>query len=241
MYFRKSYNNLGGNKVKNLRKSTKPSINFAADDVWAAACAAQRINGDYVKLVTSYVTNEEILPNSLQTPAKQTNRMIMDRLLADQSAITEADREQAQAVRSYFKGFTFKILQGKFLSEFENNAMVIANRDVIESNYDIAVIASLPSSYERGVKRDNDARKLSNATGGHIGNVGDKVRVNLEVVRSSFSQQYNVYFISGITTEDQALFFSFKQPIEPGKLITAEGTVKRHGENTTQLNRVKVK
>ena len=224
-----------------MARYQRPVLNLVADDVWAAACAAQRINGDYVKMVTSYATNDEILPNSLQTPAKQTNRMIMDRLLADQSEITEGDREHAQVVRSYYKGLTFKILQGKRLSEFENNAMVFANRDVIESNYEIAVIASLPSCHERAVKRDNDVRKLENATGGHIGSVGQKVKVNVEVVRSSFSQQYNVYFISGVTTDNQAVFFSYKQAIDSGKLIIAEGTVKRHGENTTQLNRVKVK
>ena len=155
--------------------------------------------------------------------------------------VTEESATIADKIIQYYKGLTFKILQGKRLSEFENNAMVFANRDVIESNYEIAVIASLPSCHERAVKRDNDVRKLENATGGHIGSVGQKVKVNVEVVRSSFSQQYNVYFISGVTTDNQALFFSYKQPIDAGKLIIAEGTVKRHGENTTQLNRVKVK
>lgn len=237
MYFRKSYNNLSRGNIVRKQKNT---LSFPAIDVWAAACGAQRINGDYVKLVTSYATNDEILPNSLQNPVKETNRMVMDRLLNDTSLITEEDRNQAELVRNYYKGLTFKILQGKRLSEFENNAMVFANRDVIESNYEIAVIASLPSSYERSVKRDNDSRKLENARGGHIGNVGDKVKVNVEVVRSSFSQQYNTYFISGVTTDDQAVFFSYKQPIDSGKLIVAHGNVKRHGENTTQLNRVKV-
>jgi hypothetical protein len=237
MYFRKSYNNLSRGNIVRKQKNT---VSFPAVDVWAAACGAQRINGTYVKMVTSYATNEEILPNSLQTPAKETNRMIMDRLLHDTSLITSEDRTQAELVRNYYKGLTFKILQGKKLSEFDNNAMVFANRDVIESNYDIAVIASLPASYQRAVKRDNDVRKLENASGGHIGTVGQKVTVNVEVVRSSFSQQYNVYFISGVTTDDQAVFFSYKEPIDSGKLIVAQGTVKRHGENTTQLNRVKV-
>jgi hypothetical protein len=43
-----------------------------------------------------------------------------------------------------------------------------------------------------------------------------------------------------LTTDDQAVFFSHKNGIDAGKLIIAEGTVKRHGENITQLNRVKV-
>jgi len=223
-----------------MARYQRPVLNLDADTVWSAACAAQRINGEYVKAVTSYVTNEDILPESDQTPPKEINRDIINRLVADPSQITDADRVQAEAVRKYYKGFTFKILQGKMLSEFDNNAMVIANRDVIEANYDVAVIASLPASYERAVKRDNLNRKIESASGGFVGRVGDKVNLTIEVVRSVFSQQWNVFFITGITKDDQPVFFSYREAIPTGKSIVAQGTVKAHRDNTTQLNRVKV-
>lgn len=210
-----------------MARYQRPVLNLQADDVWSAACAAQRINGSYLKYIEEGKTGE-------------TNRQMIDRFLADTNLITQADREQGELVRKYYKGLTFKILQGKKLNDFDNTAMVIANRDVIENTYDVAVIASLPSCYERAVARDNINRKLENARGGLIGRVGDKVKINVEVVRSTFSQQWMTYFISGVTTDDQAVFFSYKQPIDAGKLIIAEGTVKRHGENITQLNRVKV-
>ena len=223
-----------------MARYQRPVLNLDADIVWSAACAAQRINGEYVKAVTSYVTNEDILPESEQTPPKEINRDIINRLVADPSQITDADRVQAEAVRKYYKAFTFKILQGKMLSEFDNNAMVISNRDVIESNYDVAVIASLPASYERAVKRDNLNRKIDSASGGFVGRVGDKVKLTVEVVRSVFSQQWNVFFITGITTDDQPVFFSYRETIPTGKTIVAQGTVKAHRDNTTQLNRVKL-
>ena len=210
-----------------MARYQRPVINLQATDVWAAACAAQRINGAYLKIVEEGKNTE-------------TNRQIMDNFIANTDLITEADREQGELVRTYYKGLTFKILQGKKLNDFDNTAMVIANRDVIESTYDVAVIASLPSCYERAVKRDTINRKLETASGGLVGRVGQKVKVNVEVVRSNYSQQYGVYFVSGVTTDDQAVFFSYRNGIEPGKLIIAEGTVKRHGENITQLNRVKV-
>jgi len=223
-----------------MARYQRPVLNLDADTVWSAACAAQRINGEYVKAVTSYVTNEDILPESEQTPPKEINRDIINRLVADPSLITDADRVQAEAVRKYYKAFTFKILQGKMLSEFDNNAMVISNRDVIESNYDVAVIASLPASYERAVKRDNLNRKIDSASGGFVGRVGDKVKLTVEVIRSVFSQQWNVFFITGITTDDQPVFFSYRETIPTGKTIVAQGTVKAHRDNTTQLNRVKL-
>lgn len=227
-----------------MARYQRPVLNLDADTVWSAACAAQRINGEYVKMVTSYATSDEVLSNSLEQAAspetKRTNRQLIDMLLADPSLITDADRVQAEAVRKYYKAFTFKILQGKMLSEFDNNAMVIANRDVIEATYDIAVIASLPASYERAVKRDSLNRKIDSASGGFVGRVGDKVKLTVEVVRSVFSQQWNVFFITGITTDDQPVFFSYREAIPTGKSIVAQGTVKAHRDNSTQLNRVKI-
>ena len=214
-----------------MARYQKPVLNLVADDVWSAACAAQRINGRYIKNLIDIAEGQDAA----------TNRILIDQHLANPSFITEADREQGQLVRKYYKALTFKILQGKKLNDFENNAMVIANRDVIESSYDIAVIASLPSCYERAVKRDNMNRKLESATGGFIGHIGDKVQVSVEVVRSVFSQQWNVFFISGVTSNDQAVFFSYKQQILAGTIIVAQGTVKAHRDNSTQLNRVKVK
>lgn len=214
-----------------MARYQRPVLNLNADDVWSAACAAQRINGAYVKNIADVAEGQNA----------ETNRQIVERFVANTSLITQADRDQAELVRKYYKGFTFKILQGKKLNEFDNNAMVIANRDVIGSNYDLAVIASLPSCYERSVKRDNMNRKLESATGGYIGRVGDKVQVSVEVVRSVFSQQWNVFFVSGVTSNDQAVFFSYKQQILAGTIIVAQGTVKAHRDNSTQLNRVKVK
>ncbi len=210
-----------------MARYVRPVLNLQADDVWAAACAAQRINGAYLKTIEEGKNTE-------------TNRQIMDNFIANTDLITDADREQGQLVRTYYKGFTFKILQGKKLNEFDNIAMVIANRDVIESTYDIAVIASLPSCYVRAIKREADNLKLENASGGFVGKIGDKVKITIEVIRSVYSQQYGIYFVSGVTVDDQAVFFSFKQAIDSGKIIIAEGTVKSHRGNNTQLNRVKI-
>ena len=210
-----------------MARYQRPVLNLQASDVWAAACAAQRINGAYLKTIEDGKNTE-------------TNRQIVDNFLANTDLISQADREQGETVRRYYKGLTFKILQGKKLNDFDNTAMVIANRDVIESNYDVAVIASLPSCYERAVKRDNVNGRIDGARGGFVGSVGDKVKLNIEVVRSVFSQQWGVYFVTGITPEDQVVFFSQRDAIPAGKLVIAQGTVKAHRDNSTQLNRVKV-
>ena len=215
------------------RTNTKKVVlNLNADDVWAAACQAQRTNGAYVKL--SVLTEDDKSQNKLS------NRQIIESLMVDTTLITDESREEGKKVRAFYQAFTFKILQGKQLSEFDNNAMLIANREVITGTYDLAVIASLPSCYERGVKRQTVDQRINFATGGLIGTVGKKVSTSVEVLRSVFSQTYNVNFVTGINSDDQVVFFAYKKDLEAGKMYDIYGTVKGHRDNTTQLNRVKV-
>jgi hypothetical protein len=118
--------------------------------------------------------------------------------------------------------------------------MLIANRDTIDTNFDIAILTSLPSSYERGIKRQTVDQRISFAKGGVIGRVSDKVSPTIEVLKSFYSQQWNTNYVTGITSDDQVLFFAFKQPLEVGKMYDLYGTVKAHRDNVTQLNRVKI-
>ena len=213
-------------------KTQQVVVNHNADDVWSAACAAQRINGSYIKLA--------MISESDPATTKLSNRMIVEQLLADPFNITDEDREQAVKVRSFYQALTFKILQGKKLNDFDNNAMVLANRDVISSNYDLAVIASLPGCYERGVVRQSADQRINFANGGYIGKINDKVKLTIEVLKSVYSQKWMTNYVTGITSDDQVVFFAFKEALDIGKVLTINGTVKAHRDNSTQLNRVKV-
>ena len=213
-------------------KTQKVTVNYNADDVWSAACAAQRINGSYVKF--------SVVSESDPATTKLSNRIIVEQLLVDTFLITDEDREQGKKVRAFYQAYTFKILQGKQLSEFDNTTMLIANRDVITGNYDVAVIASLPSCYERGVVRQSAEQRINFANGGYIGKINDKVTTSIEVLKSVYSQKWMTNYVTGITTDDQVVFFAYKSELEVGKMFDIYGTVKSHRETTTQLNRVKV-
>jgi hypothetical protein len=210
-----------------FRIKTEPNINFQADDVWAAACQAQQVNGSYVKVKLGHET-------------QNTNRQIMFSLLEDTTQITDENREQGKKVRQYYQAFTFKILKGIALNDFDNNAMLISNRDVITKQYDIAVIASLPQSYERGSKRASVTQRIQFATGGYIGNIGNKVTVTIEILKTVYSQKWDTTYFTGITSEDQVVFFAYNAgKLDIGDTYTIQGTVKAHRDNSTQLNRVK--
>jgi hypothetical protein len=206
----------------------KPApLNINADIVWGAACQAHRLNQGYIKV-------------SEDAPAGQTNRNLVMQFIADPTQITPEDIEQGKQARKFFQAYTFKILKGIKLSDFDNTAMLIANRDTIDTNFDIAILTSLPSSYERGIKRQTVDQRIAFAKGGLIGRVGDKMSPTVEVLKSFYSQQWNTNYVTGITSDDQVLFFAFKQPLEVGKQFNIFGTVKAHRDNVTQLNRVKI-
>jgi len=211
-------------KELDMAKTTRVKINVPTDNVFAAAFVAQRTNKAYIKAGQQGVSN----------------RAIIEQILTDQVPFTDEEMAEGRKIRSYYQGLTFKILKGSKLNDFDNNAMLIANKDFADSSYDIAIIAALPSCYERAIKRDQLDQQIKFATGGFLANVGTKVQVTVNVVKSFYSQNYNVYFVTGLTDKDQPVFFSYKNGIEVGKTINIKGTVKAHKDNSTQLSRVKV-
>ena len=203
--------------------------------VFAVAFAAYReLGNEYVKAGQYTIDSEG---NAIP---KQSNRVLMTMLLADQSSLTDFDREMGEKIRIHFKGLMFKILGGKVLNAFDAKALALANAETI-SERDLGTVAYLPQGYERATVRQSVEDRIADANGGHIGQVGDKILFKGEVVRTVFSQQWMCYFITMITDNDQVVFFSNKSNPVVGSKISAQGTVKaHHNDGKTQFNRVKI-
>lgn len=217
------------------------SARYSVSDVWAAACAAHRVNGGYFKEV-AYKWDEVA---SVQRIVKRKNRDIMMEFLADPTRLTVDDVERGEHCRNFLQNdLTFRTLKNK-TGEFDTAIRkVLAVTDQFDSyhhKYELAIVACLPQSVERSEVRQNSENRVKFATGGFVGEVGDKVDLNnAEVLNSNYSQQYGVYWVRAITEADQAIFFSSKEAYDPGTHLTIKGTVKAHKDNLTQLNRVKV-
>ena len=215
------------------------SAKYIVSDVWAAACAAQRINSGYFK---EHVYEWDEAHNSKLV--KRKNREIMMEFLVDPTQLTVDDVERGEYCRKYLESdLTFRTLKGK-IGEFDSAIRkVLAVQGAFDSyqhKYELAIVACLPQSVERSELRQNSDSRVQFATGGLIGKVDDKVELNVEVLSSSFSQQYGIYWIRAITDADQPVFFSNKESRDVGTHLTIRGTVKAHKDNLTQLNRVKV-
>ena len=226
-----AHRNLARRNPYAYRKSSyvkKPSFSYEADNVWGAAVVAFRANKGYVKAITPDVQ------------AHQTNRQLMEQLLQDNVPLSEADIEEGRKMRRYFQTLTFKLIEGKQLSPFLQQAMELSNKDKITDNLGVGTIASLPATYTKMSERDDVTRRIKWAQGGFVGQVGDKTKQTIEVVKQMWSQNWNTYYITGINDQDQVLFFAYKNNIEIGDCVTIEGKVKSHRDNSTQLSHVKV-
>jgi len=212
-----------------------PKISYSTDEVFAAACAAQRINGEYLK-------DDKILYDTdgyVLSVDKVANKKLTSQFLRGDFDINDEDRALGQEVRQYCNSLTFKILQGKTLSDFEQTMLKIADKEIVDSFYDIAVVSSLPASYERSKARREQSNRLRDHQGCLSQAEGTAVDLEIEVVRCNYSNNWNTYYVTAIV-ENAVVFFAFRDQIEIGSKIRVKGKIKSHKEDRTQLSRVKV-
>lgn len=215
-----------------MARYTRPVYNVA--DVFAAACAAFRINGSYIK--QDEVTYHD---DGGHTVDKIANKTLVHQFLQGKFDIRDEDREMGDKVRQYCSGLTFKIITGKTLSDFEQAMITIADKETTDSNYDIAVVASLPASYERAQARILQDARLRDHQGTLPDSIGSKVELDIEVVRCNYSNNWETHFVTAIV-DNAVVFFASRNKIDIGSKLRIKGKVKAHKEDRTQLSHVKV-
>lgn len=215
-------------------------LGYSVSDVWGAACHAQRINGAYIKQDEWELPSENATAVQLK---RKSNRNIMMEALENPFMITDEDRATGeQCLKFISNDMTFRALQNK-LTDFDRSVMKItAVTDKFfpqAHRLELATVACLPNSHQRALKRIAEQDRI-NQTAGYIGAVGDKVTITVDIVRCNFSPKWNTYYATGITANNETVFFSIRQPLDAGVHITVRGTVKAHRDGQTQLNRVSV-
>ena len=206
-------------------------MQFTADQVWALAVIADRINGGYLK--------EPVYSRNLDVVEKQPNKVMVKQWLREGSfaQITDSDIEQGREIRHYFNGLLLKELSGK-INDFERQALKIAQKDEFTGRdmLDFAVVSCLPAAMLRDQSRkelDSEIRSSTQLDGA----VGDRVQGELEVVGSRYSKEYNKYRITGRMGESYVDFWFTK---DLTGFVGIKGRIKAlRGDKTTQLNFVK--
>ena len=209
-------------------------MQFTADQVWACAAAAQRINGGYLKM-------DEWMHNA--TPpyrSKQANKdMVKEWLRTNNfSEVTEEDYAAGRKARDHFKGYTLLAIAGR-LNDFQQTAMRIATKDEFTGRdmYDFAVISCLPSVALRDAAHTALKREIFSSQP-LPGAVGDVIVGDITVIRTRYSKEYNKYRIDARMGDSIVDFWHTKELT--GEL-RIKGKIKQHRCNgATQLNYVKI-
>lgn len=209
---------------------------FTADQVWACAAAAQRINGEYAKMDQ---WNYDVEPPQL---IKQANKMMVKAWLRENNftQITEADYAAGRSARDHFKSYTLLALTGQ-MNEFQSTAMRIAAKDEFTSRdmYDFAVISCLPSVAERDIAR-NELKREVYASEQLRGAIGETVSGEITVIQCRYNQNYNKYRITARMGEAFVDFWHSKDMLANTN-YSVKGKIKSvRGDKTTQLNFVKI-
>ena len=214
-----------------IKRRKQSEYQYPAEVVWAAACAAHRINGGYLKY-------PEMVDGQIVRP---TNRELVKLYLTDESQfITDADRRQGALCQQTLKNaVTLAALKGE-LSEWNLLVARMTALDDITSDYELSVISAMPKSYDQVVSRENVDSRLAHCDTTVIGRVNDRVELTGEIVRCNYSARYNTFYTTVITLDNRQVFFAYRERLETGRNIRFGGRVKRHAGPATQLSRVKL-
>jgi len=216
-----------------MAKRQRPTLDYPADRVWAAACAAYRINGGYFKSATVSEEGRVTRPS---------NRELVKLYLADDCdhLITPADVEQGRRCRQELvNAATMSALKNQ-ATEWTLLSAQMASLDTVTTDYEVSVITAMPKSHSQNLARETVDSRLAYCESDPLGRVNDVITVQGEVVRCNYSAKWTTFYVTMITDSNYQVFFAYREGLDAGKQIQLRGRVKRHADRATQLSRVKL-
>lgn len=204
-----------------------------AETVWAAAAYAQRVNGEYLKAERSgFRTNED---------NRMANRFVMEKAMfgADEKNLSEEDFCTGRAARDHHSKTLMMASFKRELRDFERVLSRAVSMDVFTEadRYEIAIIASQIASYQKQLRE----QKLVDGVGlrqGYLAKVSTRLAFVATVISCNYNISYSTYSVRGITPEGLKVQFFYRDSVAVGKTVEFKGTVKKHLDNITFLNRV---
>lgn len=222
---------------------------FPLQQVLELACAAQRVNGTYLKEPVPVLAADFTYMYS-----KQSNKMLMlytivpTNWTADPKdapmplRILPEDTALAEDIKKHFRKFMFGAIEGE--NEFQTNINSFLNAETI-STKNFGYIACLPSVYVRDVTQTKIKKIARTVEEGYLGAIGDAIKdLDCEILESAKSKNFEGYNISAIINNRMASWLN-KVNLNLGACVIVRAKVKehskhwKHGNNVTRLNYVK--
>jgi hypothetical protein len=220
---------------------------FPLQDILELACAAQRVNKDYIKeqevLYTEdgkvkhiIMSNKELVKMTLKLDPRYSGPVPPKLIPID------LDKELAQEIRKYFRKLMFSAIEGD--NEFKTEVNSLLNSESIPFNK-IGFIACLPSVYKRDYATSQIEKQIKTLNEGYLSLIGSTVfDLDCEILESKRSKNYDAFNITAIIDNKMVSWFS-KVDLKIGACVIVKAKVKdhskhwKHQNDVTRLNYVK--
>lgn len=222
---------------------------YPTQQVLELACAAQRINGAYLKESESVWADDGVFLYS-----KKTNKMLM--LCTLDPTIWTADPKDApmplkilpedialaEEIKKYFRKFMFSAIEGE--NDFQTNINTILSGDLVKQNQ-FGYVACLPSVYVRDVAQTKVKKAARAVEEGALAEIGTQLKdLDAEIISSIKSKNFEGYNIDAIINNKMVSWMN-KTNLNLGPAVIVKAKVKdcnkhwKHQNDVTRLHYVK--
>jgi hypothetical protein len=225
---------------------------FPVRQVLELACAAQRLNNEYVKETTPIYSDDSKIMSY-----KWANKMLV--ILSFQPEnykksyegepnppllrVNEDDTELTEEIIKYFRRLMFAAVQGE--NEFLTEVNALLNAETITASK-FGFIACLPSVYKRDYAQNKIKKLAKTVDQSYLGLIGENILdKDCEVLGSQRSKNFDAWNIDAIIDNKMVSWMS-KADLKLGPCVVIKAKVKDHSKHwkhenpVTRLNYVKV-
>lgn len=221
---------------------------FPTNEILALACAAQRVNGSYVK-ETEFLFSDD----NKVLARKEPNKYLMLVSLAlvkpydpenvpARLIVTDADRTLAKEIKDFYRRLLFAAVAGE--NEFQTNLNSILGADTVSQNR-FGFLACLPSLYARDLPQNQVKKQAKKVEEGFLAEIGTNLfDLDCEILESAKSKNFEAFNITAIIDNKMVSWMS-KYNLKLGPCVVVKAKVKehsahwKHGNSITRLNYVK--
>lgn len=213
--------------------------------IWASSAYAQRINTEYVKFdLEPLIDIDDLSGNTIAEAGRVQSQRLAHYAIMHPEVLKPKDYKMGDDMFTHFEGLIFKAIAGQ-LTDFDKSVLNVVERkdwnDPLDVHLHFAVLVSLGASFERAQKRDALNELMNSFDSEHFGQIKERLRLTITVLKSFYHKEYNTNYITGVTADKNIVFFSYKTELPVKQTYEVYGTIKAHRDaEQTQLNRVSI-
>ena len=225
-------------------------MEYPLQTVLELACAAQRINKEYVKFtqpiysddgkIMSYKWDNKLMMLITLDPTvfKPSDDGLKPALLCT----NKEDQEHAEEIKRYYRRLMFAAVQGD--NEFLTKVNALLESETVKSS-EFGFIACLPSVFKRDFGRNQLEKRIKQADHEYLALIGENVLdKDCEVLTCQRSKNFDAFNIDAII-DNKIVSWMSKYELKLGPAVIVKAKVKDHSKHwkyenpVTRLNYVK--